>query len=292
MKATTIDEVLSQLSSIITESRQSGDRCGFFAALYYKVTAKVKEGIEKGQFEDGARMERLDVLFANRYLDALASWKSGGEPSASWKIAFEACGRRSVLVLQHLLLGISAHINLDLGVAAVEAMRGAGQGVDGGRADEPAGAAEAGQTLGPIEKDFDSINIILGAMTYEVINEINRLSPLLSLIGKHSKNTESVLVQFSMTNARDGAWCFAEDLFVLSGEKYNACLTARDKDIAKLGNTLVHFRAMLRLTVWVIHLFECKDPKRIIEVLQNYKKTFIRVKQITREDGLPGSDKV
>jgi hypothetical protein len=257
MKATTIDEVLSQLSGIIAESRQAGDRCGFFAALYYKVTAKVKEGIEKGQFEDGARMEKLDVLFANRYLDALASWRSGGEPSASWKIAFEACRSRSVLVLQHLLLGISAHINFDLGIAAVETMNGL--------------------SLQPIEKDFDSINIILGAMTYEVINEINRLSPLLSLIGKHSKNTESVLVQFSMTNARDGAWCFAEDLFALSGEGYQSCIDARDKDIARLGNTLVHFRGMLKLTVWVIHLFECKDPKRIIEVLQDYKKAFMHM---------------
>jgi len=262
MKATTIDEVLSQLSGIIAESRQTGDRCGFFAALYYKVTEKVRAGIDKGQFEDGARMGRLDVLFANRYLDALASWKSGGEPSASWKIAFEACRSRSVLVLQHLLLGISAHINFDLGIAAVEAMKG------------------LGQPLQPIEKDFDSINIILGAMTYEVINEINRLSPLLSLIGKHSRNTESVLVQFSMTNARDGAWCFAEDLFALSGDAYQTCIDARDKDIAKLGSTLVHFRAMLKLTVWVIHLFECKDPKRIIGVLQDYKKTFIHVSPV------------
>lgn len=295
MKATTIDEVLSQLSRIIAESRQTGDRCGYFAALYYKVTAKVKEGIEKGQFEDGARMERLDVLFANRYLDALASWKSGGEPSASWKIAFEACGSRSVLVLQHLLLGISAHINFDLGIAAVETMKGIGQDVAGREVGRDVAGREvgrdvagrevgqtvgAGQTLQPIEKDFDSINIILGAMTYEVINEINRLSPMLSLIGKHSKNTESVLVQFSMTNARDGAWCFAEDLFDLSGEAYQTCIDARDKDIAKLGSTLVHFRAMLRLTVWVIHLFECKDPKRIIEVLQDYKKTFIHVSPV------------
>ncbi len=84
-----------------------------------------------------------------------------------------------------------------------------------------------------------------------------------------------------MTNARDGAWCFAEDLFVLSGEAYNACIADRDKDIAKLGDTLVHFRAMLRLTIWVIHLFECKDPKRIIEVLRDYKKTFIHVTAVT-----------
>ena len=262
--ATTIDEVLLRLSTIIKESQQSGDRCGFFAALYYRVTASVKEGIMKGQFEDGKRMERLDVLFANRYLDALATWKAGGETTASWIIAFEACQRRSVLVLQHLLLGISAHINLDLGIAAVETMRERAAGMEGSAA------------LEPIEKDFDSINTILGAMTYEVIGQINRLSPLLSLIGKHSKDTESVLVQFSMTNARDGAWCFAEDLFKLSGEGYTAAIADRDKSIAKLGHTLVHFRAMLRLTVWVIHLFECKRPQRIIKVLQE-KRSFIHV---------------
>ncbi|MBS1663868.1 MAG: hypothetical protein JST68_22675 [Bacteroidetes bacterium] len=255
--ATTIDEVLLRLSAIIKESQESGDRCGFFATLYHKVTERVKEGIDKGQFEDGKRMEKLDVLFANRYLDALATWKAGGTPTASWKIAFEACQRGSVIILQHLLLGISAHINLDLGIAAAETM--------------------AGQELGPIEKDFDNINTILGAMTYEVINEINRLSPLISLIGKHSKNTESVLVQFSMTNARDGAWCFAEDLFKLSGDKYVACIADRDASIAKLGHTLVHFRAMLRLTIWFIYLFECKRPRRIIEVLQE-RRTFIHVK--------------
>jgi hypothetical protein len=268
MIATTIDEVLSQLTVLIAESRQKGDRYGYFAALYYKVTAKVKEGIQKGQFEDGARMEKLDVLFANRYLDAYTTWKAGGAPTASWRIAFEACQRRSVLVLQHLLLGISAHINFDLGIAAVETM--------------------AGGDLGAIEKDFDNINIILGAMTYEVINDINRLSPLLSLIGKHSKNTESVLVQFSMSNARDGAWCFAEDLFKVSAgagvpplvpgqDAYAMLIAARDKDIAKLGYTLVHFRAMLKLTVWFIHLFECKNVQRIVDVLRDPQKTFIHV---------------
>ena len=71
----------------------------------------------------------------------------------------------------------------------------------------------------------------------------------------------------------------------MSGEAYQTCIDARDKDIAKLGSTLVHFRAMLRLTVWVIHLFECKNPKRIIEVLQDYKKTFIHVSPIKNDPG-------
>lgn len=55
MAATNIDEVLHQLEKIIADSRQAGDRVGFFASLYYKVTARVKEGIVKNNFENGNR---------------------------------------------------------------------------------------------------------------------------------------------------------------------------------------------------------------------------------------------
>jgi hypothetical protein len=257
MAATTIDEVLVRLTEIIDESLRTGDRAGFFAALYYKVTAKVKEGIVKHEFEDGPRMEKLDVLFANRYLAAHDTWKAGGIPSASWKVAFEASQRSSVLVLQHLLLGINAHINLDLGIAAVETMEGT--------------------DLAGIEKDFDSINTIIGSLTYQVINEINHISPLVSIIGWQSGNTESVLVQFSISNARDGAWCFAEDLHKLTGGPYDVCIAARDTDIARLANTVVHLKGTLWLTVWIIHLWEWKDAKRIIRELREYERTFIHV---------------
>jgi len=259
MAATTIDEVLIRLTDIIDESLRTGDRAGYFAALYYKVTAKVKEGIIKNEWQDGARMEKLDVIFANRYLAAYDTWRSGGTPTESWKLAFEACQRRSVLVLQHLLLGINAHINLDLGIAAVETMKGL--------------------VFTDIEKDFDSINTIIGSLTYQVLNEINHISPLVSIIGWQSGNTESVLVQFSISNARDGAWCFAEDLQKLSGTDYDACIASRDKDIAKLAGTLVHLKGTLWLMTWIIHLFEWKDPKRIIKELREYERAFIHVEK-------------
>jgi len=255
MAATTIDEVLMQLDKIITDSRRTRDRAGFFASLYFKVTTRVKEGIAKNEFENGARMEKLDVLFANRYLDALEKWRSGTPTTASWKTALDATKNSSLLILQHLLLGISAHINLDLGIAAVETMQG--------------------QPLENIEKDFDSINNIIGSLTYEVLNEINRMSPLISLIGLHSSNTESILIQFSVSNARDGAWCFAEDLYKKTGTDYASFIQARDKSIDTLGNTLLHFKGTIRFTLWLIHLFEWKDPVRIITALHEYKKKFI-----------------
>ena len=69
MAATDIDGVIQQLDVIIDWAHRHKSRLGYFAALYRKVTLKVKEGISEGFFEDGERMERLDVVFANRYLD-------------------------------------------------------------------------------------------------------------------------------------------------------------------------------------------------------------------------------
>src|SRR6202034_3435831 len=162
MPATTIDDILIQLESIIAESIQTNSRTGYFAALYYKVTASVKEGIAKGQFQNGPLMEQFDVIFASRYLDALNAWKNKQPLSASWQVAFEALNNSSLLVLQHLLLGMNAHINLDLGIAAVT--------VSGGQLDN-------------VQKDFDAINTIISSLTYQVLNDIDRVSPLLSLLG-------------------------------------------------------------------------------------------------------------
>lgn len=261
---TTIDEVLAQLTLIIADAEKTGDRIGYFAALYYKVTAKVKEGIGKNEFENGPRMERLDVLFASRYLDALREWQQGRTPTQSWKTAFEATRSSSLLVLQQLLLGINAHINLDLGIAAVEATQGSQF------------AATQGGQLDDIQKDFDAINTIIGSLTFEVIHEIDRVSPLLSLIGLHADNTDSLLIQFSIGNARDGAWCFAEELSKKSGTDYTACIDARDKDIAKLAQTLIKTSGLIGLTLWIIHLFEWKSARKIVGVLNGYKKQFIK----------------
>lgn len=95
MPANTIDDILVQLESIIAESVHTNSRMGYFAALYYKVTAGVKAGIAKGQFENGPRMEKFDVLFASRYLNALTAWKNKQPLTASWQIAFEAVEKSS-----------------------------------------------------------------------------------------------------------------------------------------------------------------------------------------------------
>ena len=257
MAATSIDDVLQQLEAIITESIRTNSRLGYFAALYYKVTAGVKAGIAKGEFENGPLMEKLDVVFASRYLDALNGWKTGQPVTASWKIAFDATKDSSLLVLQHLFLGMNAHINLDLGIAAVEVSNG---------------------QMDAIHNDFDNINTIISALTYQVLSEIDRVSPLLSLLGLHAGNQTNILIQFSIDNARDGAWCFAEELATKKpGAGFDACIAARDQTIFKLGGSLINNKGVIRFTIWLIHLFEWKNVSRIVKIMHEGVKAKIVV---------------
>ena len=66
----TIDDVILVLEEIILESIQNNDPLGYFASLYQRVTRKVKKGIEENYFEDGPRMEKLDILFKRCGVDS------------------------------------------------------------------------------------------------------------------------------------------------------------------------------------------------------------------------------
>ena len=152
-----IDDVLARLDDVIARAIVDGDACGYFAVLYRKVTAKVKEGIGDGYFDDAERMERLDVLFAERYLEAIAAHRVDRTVTASWQLTFEAGQRWRPLVLQHLLVGINAHINLDLGIAAAR--------------------CSPGSELPGLRRDYDRINATLAAMVASVQQDLQKVSP-------------------------------------------------------------------------------------------------------------------
>lgn len=170
MPARTIDEVIEHLDDLIAHARHAKNRLGYFAALYRNVTIKVKEGILAGSFEDAARMERLDVTFANRYLDALERYRRGEEPSKCWRTSFRAAESWHSIVLQHLLLGINAHINLDLGVAAAQTSPGA--------------------HLAGLRRDVDSINGILCAMLDDVQCRLALVSPWMNMLDRAAVSTK------------------------------------------------------------------------------------------------------
>lgn len=241
----TIDNVIAQLEAIIKESIATNNRIGYFAALYHRVTVRIKEGIANKEFDDNERMEVFDVLFAQRYLDAWAAWKQGKQPTASWKIAFEAAERKKDIVLQHLLLGMNAHINLDLGIATVATMDGSN--IEG------------------IKNDFDKINSILASLVNKVEDCLVKVNPLMKLLSLHRFNFDELLVQFSIDLARKGAWDFATTLCGKTGADYNTCITSRDAKIAELAVNLAKPDSwLLRFTVRLIYWYEKKNVAKNI----------------------------
>jgi len=258
MLPTTIEEVISELERIMDECERGNNSLGYFTALYHKVTCRVRDGIANNEFEDGQRVAHLDVTFANRYIQAWREYESGSTPTASWLVSFTARSKRGTIALQHLLLGINAHINLDLGIAAAEVAKS--------------------KDLADIRKDFAAINGILAMLTGDVMSVLRRISPLLSLLGLHQSRYNSILIQFSISNARDGAWCFAEDLFHAT-DSYNQIIEARDKSISDLANGIVHATGLLKVTLWLIRLFEWHKPARIIRELRSKTPAVIKTKK-------------
>ena len=113
-QARSIEEIIERLTGIVSQTKAENSPLGYFAALYRKVTRQVKSDIDGGLFEDNARMERLDVIFANRYLAAYDAHRAGRTPTRAWMFSFAVARQWWPIVLQHLLLGMNAHINLDL----------------------------------------------------------------------------------------------------------------------------------------------------------------------------------
>ncbi len=188
----TVDEVLEALDTVIAKSLQNGSRVGYFAAIYRKVTAKVAEGITSGFFDDGERMQRLDVAFAMRYLTALDLHERGSTPTRSWQRTFAATAASRPIVLQHLLLGINAHINLDLGIASAETAPGA--------------------ALPGLRRDFDRINEILAVLMSGIERSLSEISPWIGLLGRIGGRHDDEVVRFSIEVARTEAWRFATEL--------------------------------------------------------------------------------
>lgn len=245
--AKTIDDVIDILSSIISSEISSQSNLALFPILYKKVTQRIKLGIANQEFENNARMERLDVIFANRYIAAYFQWKDGQPTTESWARSFESANNAKLLIMQHLLLGINAHINLDLGIAAAQTV------VDG---DE----------LADFEDDFNKINAILEAMVDDVQLSIGKVSPLFYLLEKVGKGKEDKVVSFSINLARDGAWIFAHEYFISPNRLGTVAL--RDTIISVLGTKLTDSKSRLvRWTIKSIRWFESKNIEKISRVL-------------------------
>lgn len=247
MQANTIDEVISCLDNIIADCKSRGSRIGYFSSLYRKMTIGVKEGIAKGLFEDGPRMERLDVIFANRYLDAYMSYSKGQETTASWQLAFDAAASDKLTVVQHLLLGVNAHINLDLGIAAA--------------------AVTDKDSLHLMEPDFTRINDIIAGMLGKVQDCLTKIAFPMYFIRRIEPERTQAVINFSIVKARETAWNNALILSEAGTQGIPQVIVATDHVVHNVARGIQAPGFFLGLLLGWVRLTESKDIAKNIGFL-------------------------
>lgn len=251
-QAKSIEEVIDILEEIIQDCKKENSPLGYFAALYQNVTLEVASKIGQEYFDDDKRMENLDVVFANRYIEAYYAYQEQKKITNSWKVTFDLSKKYWVIVLQHLLIGMNAHINLDLGIAAAQ--------------------ISTSENIEGLKGDFNKINELLGSLVNEVENDLANIWSTLKWILKVSKNIDKFFIDFSMSQARDGAWKFANEIVGLDEQNLEKQINDRDEKIARLGNIIGKPEMIVSFIFGIIRLSERHSIVGRIELLEYKKK--------------------
>ena len=197
--ASSIEEVLDVMGAIDGALLPS-DGLWWFNHLYLRVTLGVGTAMSTATaFGDPAFLQRLDVVFANLYFDALAA--AEGDPGAAppaWRPLLGARLTPHLHPLQFALAGMDAHINRDLpwGIVTVFEQFGGSPSPSDVRHD-----------------DFLRVNGILEGVEQQIKNEF--VTGAVATIDALSAPLDDHLAMWNVRAARDAAWTNAEVLWAL-----------------------------------------------------------------------------
>lgn len=187
-----IDDVLRTIDQVLDWSINAQSNIGYFATLYKRVTVAIRDAINEGVFDDGRRMEQLDVAFARRYFNALNAFFYPDEyqgPTLPWEVAFVGDRNDQAIILQHMMTGLNAHITFDLGLAVL---------------------AVAANSLDTLENDFNRVNALLCSQIPGILDVVEQLSPEFRVIRRVLPSAvEVALLKRMVKKLRRSAWYFA-----------------------------------------------------------------------------------
>lgn len=108
-------DVIAEMQTTIDGWQATRDHRAIFLTCYQMMTQNMLIAIDNGEFEDGVWVNRLLHDFADYYFNALTAYDTDPQSApVVWQHAFQSARRPRTHVLQHLILGVNAHINYDL----------------------------------------------------------------------------------------------------------------------------------------------------------------------------------
>ena len=170
------------------------------------------------------------------------------EDFLSWAVSFEAAGDQ-LAIIQHILLGMNAHINLDLAMAAALVMED--------------------KEIMDLEVDFHKVNGILADLTEEMQDKLARISPLMILLDWIGHRSDEKVIDFSIKIAREASWSVACQLSKTQGASREAQIDLVDTSIEVIAKRIRNPRTrLLRFALKVIKAFENKSASEIVRIIR------------------------
>lgn len=243
----TITDVVLELDTIIAHCAGTKNKAGYFAALYKRMTLAVAQGVKNNSFEDGVRMEKLDVNFAKRYIDAYYAYVRNESCSLSWKFAFDSCNNNDLTVIQHLLLGINTHINLDLAIAAA--------------------ITSPGDSITDLQNDFNKINDVIASLVDDVQEALCEVWLPMRLLTKIVNGKQEAVLNFSIDKARTLSWANAFALAEIMHDQQAIYIQQMDITVKNIGLGIASPGMLATSVLQAIRATEYDDVSRTINLI-------------------------
>ncbi|HSR66457.1 MAG TPA: DUF5995 family protein [Acidobacteriota bacterium] len=241
-------QILGKLDQVVQEALRKNDRIGYFAAFNHRLVREVEIAIERGYFVDAERTAALLKALSCRYLDALGSYRQENGLARCWRSAFQATRSKRFIILQHLLLALNAHVNLDLGIAVNR-------------------VAPTPARLKEIEEDYRRLRRILQEMVAQVQRRIVVISPWIGLLDRLGQRRKERFILFSTRAAGRAAWKVAKDLSTLNSQQQRELLRSLDGVVLASQRRLEGRKLHVRCALWLIRRKESRDVRANIRFL-------------------------
>ncbi len=244
-----IDDVIAGLDRIIAGAQRRGNLIGYFAAAYKHPTVSIRGLLGRGFFEDDARMETLDVVFARRFLNAHQRWSTGGRCSAPWRTAFDALSVPGLTIMQYISACMLVHIQYDLGIAVAE--------------------VSAGQPLEAIKSDFGKLNGVFAAIGTVLMKELAEVSPNIATLNKIVAPIERPALDLTAMILRRSAWEHAQALHGCHGDAHAQHLQEYGKRTSAEVTAVVHPPSLIKPLMDHVAAQENHDVAQVIAIIDS-----------------------
>lgn len=221
--------VEQKMKQLIQNWENEGDKRAIFLSCYALMTQNMLQALNQAEFKDPDWVNRLLSHFADYYFNAVEAYDQNDTNIPTvWRIAFDSAAQSNLSVLQHLLLGVNAHINYDLIFTTVDLLDSEWAGISTELSDQR-------------RLDYEKVNDIIKQTIDEVQDTIiERRDPRLELLDHFMGPLDEWLISRLIEHWRAEVWKQAVILLNTSdANERDKIRQQRDAEVVHLADTIL-----------------------------------------------------